>query len=597
MKLFSLLLGHILLMLPFTSSGQQSYYQYQPITMDFAIAPTSETASINPFTDYRLQLLFYHGDRELSVPGFYAADGNAAESSAASGGVWRVIFTPDQPGEWKYEVSFKTGPSLATNDDLYAGENITPHHGKTGTLTVQEVPAEAEGFASSGRLSYNQSRYLYTLDGKPFLKFGTNSPENFLAYRDIDGTYAYDPEKSFIKTWEPHVKDWKEGDPTWKNGKGKGIIGALNYLSSKKMNVVYALSLNIEGDARDVWPFLTHEKRNFRRYDVSKLAQWDIIFSHAEKLGIVMNVVTQEKENELILDDGYTGPERKLYYRELIARFGYHNNIIWNMGEENGGANFWPQGQSDQQRFAMIRYLKDHDPYKNPLVIHTHSESTNRDHVLDPLLAFDRLDGLSMQVANIYDIHQDFKEWIHKSEEKGRVWIMMMDEIGMWHTGTRTDEDDPQHDTLRQEVLWGTLMAGGTGVEWYFGWNKPPNDLNAEDWRSRNNIWEQSAVAHHFFNQIPYTEMKSSDELINRTDHYCFSKLGSVYVVYLKKAEATKLDLREQQGSYSVSWYNPRSGGDLQKGSITEINGGSWQELGDPPSDASKDWAILIQKK
>jgi len=32
------------------------------------------------------------------------------------------------------------------------------------------------------------------------LKFGTNSPENFLAYNKFDATYPYDPEKKFPKT-------------------------------------------------------------------------------------------------------------------------------------------------------------------------------------------------------------------------------------------------------------------------------------------------------------------------------------------------------------------------------------------------------------
>ncbi|MEZ5397229.1 MAG: hypothetical protein R2724_31240 [Bryobacterales bacterium] len=35
-----------------------------------------------------------------------------------------------------------------------------------------------------------------------------------------------------IHHYEPHVQDWKPGDPTWQGGKGKGIIGALNYLAS-----------------------------------------------------------------------------------------------------------------------------------------------------------------------------------------------------------------------------------------------------------------------------------------------------------------------------------------------------------------------------
>ena len=576
--------------------GQKVYRQYQPVIFDFEILSTDETAKENPFTSYRLQVEFSLEGEVMSVPGFYAADGNAAESGASSGGVWRVIFTPDLPGSWKYEVSFKTGPAIAMEEDYYTGEAVTPHDGKSGLLQVLPVAETAVGFEKTGRLLYNNSRYLYTANGEPLLKFGANSPENFLAYTDIDGTYSYDPEKNFLKTWSPHMKDWKPGDPTWQNGKGKGIIGALNYLAAKGMNVVYALTLNIEGDARDVWPFLSHERKDFKRYDVSKLAQWDIIFSHAEQLGIIMHLVTQEKENELILDDGYTLGQRKLYYRELIARFGYHKNIIWNMGEENGHAPFWPQGQNDQQRFAMIRYVKDHDPYKNPVVIHTMSEEKERAPILSPLLRFDRLDGLSLQVSDVFDIHEAVKTWIERSESAERPWIVMMDEIGRWHTGTRPDADDPKHDTLRQEVLWATLMAGGAGVEWYFGWLKPPHDLNAEDWRSRENMWEQSAIAHAFFKDLPYTQMRSSDELLEDTVNYCFSKPGELYAIYLKKGGTTSLDLRGKKGEYEVRWYDPRNGGDHQKGSRPQVKGGAWAEIGTAPNAQSEDWAILIRR-
>ena len=43
------------------------------------------------------------------------------------------------------------------------------------------------------------------------------------------------------------------GDPTWGDGKGKAIIGAVNYLASKGMNAVSFLTFNIEGDDRNVF--------------------------------------------------------------------------------------------------------------------------------------------------------------------------------------------------------------------------------------------------------------------------------------------------------------------------------------------------------
>ena len=39
-----------------------------------------------------------------------------------------------------------------------------------------------------------------------------------------------------IGRYEPHVRDWADGDPTWQGGKGKGLIGGLNYLASQGVN-------------------------------------------------------------------------------------------------------------------------------------------------------------------------------------------------------------------------------------------------------------------------------------------------------------------------------------------------------------------------
>jgi hypothetical protein len=579
------------------SFGQHGVcYQYETLKLDFTIESTTEIASENPFTDFKLQVEFINGDYKFSVPGFYSADGNAAETSAESGGVWRVLFVPNHPGNWSYTVSFKKGRDIATSQDNYYGAPVKPHHEKAGTLKVLPFKSDGKFFEKRGRLQYHKSGYFHTENGKPLLKMGTNSPENFLAYADIDSTYSYDPEKNYLKTWQPHVKDWKEGDPSWQNGKGKGILGALNYLASEKMNALYALTLNIEGDAKDVWPFLSHNRSDFQRYDVSKLAQWDIILSHAEDLGIMVQLVTQEKENELILDDGDTRSVRKLYYRELIARFAHHKNIIWNMGEENGSAPWWPNGQSDQQRYAMMRYVKDTDPYKNPVVIHTLPEEDMREPVLSKLLGFDKLDGVSMQIGTITNIHHDIKKWIGLSKKSEKPWIVSMDEIGPWHTGSPNDADNTRIDSLRTNVLWSTLTAGGAGVEWYFGWLKSPNDLNAEDLRSRSKMWKQSAIAIDLFDTLPYTEMVSLDDKLTKGSGFCFGKEGEKYLVYLKNGENAVLDLKDNKDNFDVKWYNPRAGGELLKGSISQLTGGSEIDIGKPPSEEKLDWAVVISK-
>ena len=66
---------------------------------------------MNPFTDYRLNVTFPHAatGKPYVVPGYYAADGNAANTSAAAGNKWRVHFAPSEEGQWTYVASFRTG--------------------------------------------------------------------------------------------------------------------------------------------------------------------------------------------------------------------------------------------------------------------------------------------------------------------------------------------------------------------------------------------------------------------------------------------------------------------------------------------------------
>jgi Domain of unknown function (DUF5060) len=59
--------------------------QWHDVILTFAGPETSETADPNPFLFYRLDVTFTRGGRSLVVPGYFAADGNAAESSANSG--------------------------------------------------------------------------------------------------------------------------------------------------------------------------------------------------------------------------------------------------------------------------------------------------------------------------------------------------------------------------------------------------------------------------------------------------------------------------------------------------------------------------------
>ena len=579
------------------------YLKWHPLTLSFEGPQSSEQAENNPFLNYRLLVTFSQGEHSYTVPGFYAADGNAAESSADSGSVWQVYFTPDRTGTWNYEVSFREGEAIAVSDNPAAGEPVA-FDGTSGTFEVSPSDKSGDDFRAKGKLRYVGERYLqFAESNEYFLKGGTDSPENLLGYEDFDGTYFGGEEgqregeaaaDKQLHRYEDHVQDWRPGDPTWQDGKGKGIIGALNYLADKGMNSIYFLTLNIGGDGKDVWPYTGYDERY--RFDCSKLAQWEKVFSHADSLGIMLHVVTQETENELLLDEGNLGTQRKLYYRELIARFAHHLAVTWNMGEENGYANFTPEAQNDQQRKDMIAYMKQADPYQNFVVLHTHAGREPRYNILEPLLGFEHLDGPSLQINPTADVHSETKHWIQASGEAGKQWVVNLDEIGPHYFGVMPDDIDPAHDTVRHEALWGNLMAGGGGAEWYFGYRYPNDDLNAETYRTRGNMWDQTRYALDFFHQhLSFWEMQSADELVDAEGAYCLAKPGEIYALYLPNPMDAQLDLGESEEAFRVRWYNPRSGGSLQQGSVSEIQGPGTVSIGVPPGDPDRDWAIVVQ--
>jgi hypothetical protein len=55
--------------------------------------------------------------------------------------------------------------------------------------------------------------------------------------------------------------------------------------------------------------------------------------------------------------------------------------------------------------------------------------------------------------------------------------VVANDEQGSALEGIKPDNIDPTHDYVRKDVLWGNVMAGGAGVEYYYGYNHSNIDL------------------------------------------------------------------------------------------------------------------------
>jgi len=260
----------------------------------------------------------------------------------------------------------------------------------------------------------------------------------------------------------------------------------------------------------------------------------------------------------------------------------------------------------------MAQFIADTDPYHHLIVIHSFPSQQNR--VDEALLGRQSvLTGASAQ-NNRKAAHQQTLKWVRASAAAGRPWVVCNDEQNPAGLGVPPDPGYRGFDGLasngkpvgydlhdiRRSTLWGTLMAGGAGVEYYFGYQLVENDL-LEDFRSRDRSWDYCRVALGFFRDhaVPLDKMTNADELVGNAAHdnsvYRLAQPGELYLVYLPHGGSATLDLAalaDPKTAFSLSWFNPRDGGPPQTASA-QITGGTRATLTAPSTD---DWLAVVRR-
>lgn len=568
---------------------------WHPIELDFPGPHAHETqSSPNPFLDYRLQVVFTGpSGQTCNVPGFFDGDG----MGGPRGNVWRVRFAADEEGIWRYRASFRNAPGAAINLDAPAGKPLPPD-GASGTLAVISRDPNAPGYLKWGRLEYVGKHYLKFRDGPYWIRGGTDSPENLLAYAGFNRTPP-------SHRYAAHEEDWEPGDPDWGGGRGRSLIGALNYLSRAGANSIYFLTMNIGGDGQDVWPWAgtpnpkgspTNDNVHF---DIGKLRQWEIAFAHAQRKGLFLHFVFNEAEgpNKRELDNGELGSERKLYYREIVARFGHHLALQWNLCEEYDIVfNFGP----DRIR-AFADYLRAIDPYGHPITVHSAGNPVEQ---LRFTYGDPRFSMTSIQL-NQRPIHEITEAIRSATAAAGRPLPISLDEFTLDRGQSASYVPVDDADGHRKEKLWPTYFSGGM-IEFILD-----DLLQTESFKTpqRAALWRHVRIARQFMEELPFWEMAPADELAadgatiplgigeGKTvplGPQVFAKPGEVYAVYLPKgAPSGTLDLSGLAGDAEQRWFNPRTG--RFEGGRKPIRGGNRIALGPPPSAPEEDWVVLIR--
>ena len=565
--------------------------KWHKITLNVDLPSSNLNENANTFKNHRMDVLFTDPNgKKIRVPGYFAANGNSANSSSKSGKTFKAILRPYMTGTWKYEVLYYTGTDVALKN---VNQLPAPTKRLTGNVgNIQNNNKSVPDLRAKGRLTYktsgnsNSRRYLqFAETGEYFLKIGPDSPENFLNYNEFDFDAKLNkcglcPTHKF----NPHAGEFKAGDPTFKNGKGKNIIGALNYIKRQGMNA-FSMSL-YGGDDKNVFPWVNLNNKFV--FDVSKLAQWEVVFDHAEKLGLAMHFKLAENENWNKLNAN----EIRAQYREMVARFGHHLAIEWNISEEYRGAA--------QSAMARIDFLAALDPYQNHRVIHTYPGEHSKYN--DWLRLGAKLTGASIQSSrnqnyrDAYNGKSGILTWINNSKNANTPWVVASDEQNSGKTGIFTDEKMSTTSVVKEArtiILWKTLIAGGQGVMWYGG---SKGDFQTENFNRFNTLFTWSRYAYNFLkgNNIPYWKMENKDNLADGNNNHVLAEVGKTYVVYLENGGNTQLNLNGVTGNFNIKWFDPRNGGTLKNGSVTSISGGAKRSIGNPPNNRNNDWVALI---
>lgn len=579
-------------------SGNAPLRKWDRIIVSLTL-PSNISESDTSFKNIRMDVVFTDpSGGVIRVPGFFAADGDAANTNAKAGNIFKAYLRPYETGDWSYQVLYYTGTDVALQD---VGNLPAPTYNLSGSVgTVTASSATLPDLKAKGRLEYqntgtnNERRYLkWSETGEYFLKFGPDSPENLLDYNDFD----HDVNKNGCglcteHKFNPHAGDWQTGDPTWDGGKGKNLIGAVNYLRGLEMN---AMSMSLfGGDDKNVFPWISLSNRF--QFDVSKLEQWEIVFDHAEKNGLMLHFKLAEAENwnALSLD------QIKVYYREMVARFGHHLAIEWNISEEFGGKD----GTDPANSIPRIDWLASIDPWQSHRVFHTYPGKHEINY--NYLIANNaKITGASIQSSKAqgyddsYDGKSGFKTWINNSRDGGKPWVVSSDEQNPGSTGMFTTADIGSKEVVpqaRKKILWKGLIAGGSGVMWYGG---SQGDFQTEDFDRFSILfdWTKIAILQLFKGHgLEYWKMQNNDALSSGNLNRCLAEEGKTYVIYLEQGGTTNLDLTGQTGDFDIKWFDPRTGGDLVDGSVTVVAGGSSISIGNPPSSSTSDWVALIRE-
>ena len=144
-------------------------------------------------------------------------------------------------------------------------------------------------------------------------------------------------------------------------------------------------------------------------------------------------------------------------------------------------------------------------------------------------------------------------------------------------------------------------MAGGAGVNYYFGYKLKQNDLLCEDFRSRDKSWDYCGVAIEFLREqnLPLNRMENMNSLVGNPENqygpWCLAAKNEIYLIYSPEGSMVKLDVPWKKADCEVAIFNPKTGAGANPEQVVCKDSENGLEISQTESKSSQDWVSIVR--
>jgi len=487
----------------------------------------------NPFRDSALLGEFTSpSGKKINVEGFY--DG---------GDTWRLRFTLDEEGEWRY---------------LLRGEGVELH--QRGRLRC--TAPHGHGFIRVH--PDNPYAFAYT-DGTPFFPMGDT----------CYGLYSDSPITPVLRTQYLKIRRSQR----------------FNFV---RIGVIHS---PIHGQTDpNYWPWGgTPAQPDLDRFNPQFFHGLDAALTEMQAVGMNAELIVLNYYMRPFTDVKAWTPQREQQWlRYITARYAaFLNLFLWTIANEyethpDGGYRLDLPNDPDWAK-TTARFIKQHDPYRHLVTVHTVVSASTRGRTpgdpIDPPWRIgeffgndDAIDVLSQQTGQssegvVWD--QQLQCWTGdapdlvaslRADRRYRRPVLNTENGYEYLRGYPTEKKQVHHSDKVRHSAWRIACSGGYFAAGFHGtighsdfWNRidAPNRYTfiVKD----EGAAEQLGTLHDFFASLPFWRMQPFDG-VTPDMVVALAEPGRVYVVYLPHGGKATLDLSDAENSLTARWFNPRDG-------------------------------------